>query len=55
MAYLKDLDQQCRASGCTRRAVVAVYNRVNACLGEYCRACGKSALRKQEQSEASSS
>jgi hypothetical protein len=53
MAYIKELDRQCSVMFCGKRAVVAIYNNRNACIGEYCRKCGKAALRTQQLREAS--
>ena len=46
MAYIRELPQlPCGAPGCTKkRATHEVFNRVNASVGKFCKAC---AIRKQ--------
>ena len=43
--HLRELDRQCDAPGCERRAVVGLYNTYNRHLGDYCRRCGRANLR----------
>jgi hypothetical protein len=52
MAYLRELSpHRCR---CGARAVVQVFNALNAPLGEFCRSCGKRELARLRAVEAHS-
>lgn len=51
MAYLRDIGQQCEASGCTKRAAVELFDYRNESRGRYCRACGGVRKRSREDFE----
>jgi hypothetical protein len=53
MAYLSyELFHCCSAGKCTDRAVVVLRDWMNESRGQYCRACGKLALRDRQRWEA---
>jgi hypothetical protein len=50
VAYLRDLPKP-TCCNCGARASVALYNRVNAPLGNFCRQCARHALKEQARRE----
>lgn len=47
MSYIIELKKQCQTPGCHKSAVVEVFNRFNATMGVFCRACGNSVFKEQ--------
>lgn len=50
MAHLRDLPMCDK--GCGKRAVVEIFNRVNASMGKFCAPHGKECLKALEKAEA---